>query len=973
MKRFFAIFSVFITLSQSNSFAQLSKSKWVDSVYNNLSETEKIGQLFMVAAYSGTDKYNETQINQLVSNNQIGGVIFMQGTPEKQATLTNQYQNNAKVPLLVGMDAEWGLGMRLTGVRNFPRQMMIGATRDEKLMEEMATAVAYQCARLGVHIDFAPVIDVNNNPLNPVINFRSFGEDKYWVAKLGLAYMRGLQDNGILASAKHFPGHGDVAVDSHHDLPIINKTKAQLDTLEFYPFKELIKGGVKSIMVAHLSIPALDPTKNQASTLSYNIITNILKKEMNYEGLIFTDALNMEGVAKYYAKGDVDYKAFLAGNDVLLFSQDVPIAIQKIQAGLKSGQITQKRLEHSVKKILSAKYEVGLSKFTPIDPNNATADLNKYTDIITQKIANKSITVTQDPNGLLSLTRNPNVNIAYVAIGKSDLLNIQNENFAKRLKKQYPNIQFFEFKNNATTDQEKNIYNQVSKYNIVIVGMHDLSLYPKDDYGINFGQLRLLKNLSSQKNTIFVNFGNPYALKYVCGFNTQIVTYEENVATYNAAIEVLSGNLAPKGILPVTACSAIKQYTPTQTVKDPIVKSELVNTQPTNAKTEFAQLDDYINRMMDKGAFPGCQIYAMRNGKVIYDKQFGKLSTAYNAPKVTSKTLYDIASVTKIAATTLAVMKLYEEGKLDLNATLATYLPEATNTNKANLKIKDILLHQAGLVAWIPFYKSTIDENKQPKLDLYKSTRVDSFSVPITQNLYMKYQYIDTVWQQIWDSKVVIGQGYVYSDLDFLILQKVVEKISNKSLNKYVTETFYNPMNLSNMMYNPWRLNLENLCAPTENDNYYRNQVVQGYVHDMGAAMLGGASGHAGLFSNAEDLADLMQMLMNGGVYKGKRYFKQATIDLFTKYSGNGSSRRALGFDKPTKEEGRGGPASSLCSNTTFGHQGFTGTCAWADPTTGIVFVFLSNRTYPTQNNNLINTANIRQEAQKYIYKGLGF
>ena len=397
-----------------------AKTIWVDSVYNAMSITQKIGQLFMIAAYSGGEKYNQPLIEKLINENSIGGLIFMQGTPLAQAEQCNHYQRISSVPLMIGMDAEWGLGMRLTGVRDFPRQLMMGAMTDSTLVYKMGSAIANQCIRMGIHVDFAPVIDINNNPNNPVINFRSFGENKNKVANYGLQYMRGLQDNGVMACAKHFPGHGDTDVDSHKDLPEIKKTIAELDALEFYPFNKLIANGLQSIMVAHLQIPAIDDREHTPTTLSDKAVTQLLKQKMGFHGLIFTDALNMDGIAKYYSPGEIDLKAFAAGNDVLLFSQDVPTGVEKIRQAITDGQLPEARLEESVKKILEAKYNAGLYKHDTINTANLNEDLNRYVSSVRQQMAEAAITLLNDPNQLIDKIKQHAVDdIAYVGIGTS--------------------------------------------------------------------------------------------------------------------------------------------------------------------------------------------------------------------------------------------------------------------------------------------------------------------------------------------------------------------------------------------------------------------------------------------------------------------------------------------------------------------------------------------------------------------------
>lgn len=516
------------------------KNAWVDSVYQSLTQQERIGQLFMVAAYSGGENYNESQMMQLITAHQIGGLIFMQGTPARQAELTNEYQKTAQVPLLIGMDGEWGLGMRLTGVKDYPRQMLLGATRDERLVRQMGAEIAAQCKRLGVHIDFAPVVDVNNNPANPVINFRSFGQNKRWVARLGIAYMEGLQKNGIIACAKHFPGHGDVSVDSHKDLPVINKSLEEIDTLELYPFKKLIRSGVKAVMVAHLDVPALDTTPHLPTTLSKKVVTDLLQDQLHFKGLIFTDALNMKGVTKYFPNGETDLKAFLAGNDVLLFSQDVPLAIHMIDSVIQQGIISQSDLEIRVKKILNAKYEAGLNHFQPIDTNHIVADLNKNTTAFWRKAAVESATLVKDSNQLLQVMRRPGAKIAYWDIRSS----ADTASMASLLQQQFHKI-------TAINDTDS-----LNAFDAVVVSIGDLDMYPgrSGSYGLSDEQLTAINELSRRKNVLFIVFGNAYLMKYLCSAGSVLVAYEDNPFTEQAAVSVLSGKVFPKGKLPVISC-----------------------------------------------------------------------------------------------------------------------------------------------------------------------------------------------------------------------------------------------------------------------------------------------------------------------------------------------------------------------------------------------------------------------------------
>jgi beta-glucosidase-like glycosyl hydrolase len=547
------VFCLLLCCFLNQAFAQEFKFKrrWVDSVYNSLSETERIGQLFMVAAYSGGENANQPKIEQLVKSRQIGGVIFMQGTPEAQAKMTNKLQKMSKVKLLIGMDAEWGLGMRLTGVKNFPKQMMLGATRDTALMYEMGSAIADQCKRLGVHVDFAPVVDVNNNPKNPVINFRSFGDDKELVSRMGIAYMRGLQDKGIMACAKHFPGHGDVGVDSHLDLPVITKSKAQLNELEFYPFKQLIKAGVQSVMIAHLSVPALDDTKNLPTTLSKKVVTDLLKNEMGYSGLVFTDALDMKGLTKYFPEGEADLRAFMAGNDVLLFSQNVPLAIGKIQWAVKTGKLAPEELEARVKKILAAKYDVGLYKYSSLNEKNVTADLNGKTNELREKISRAAVTVVKDQAAMINKIKAGKGQIGYININGAGTTHLDSV-----LQKKFPALTKGTLPAKSTTATVKQLTDKIKDLDIVVVGVHNLALYPGKNgaYGLDAVQISALQQLSQKKNVIFAIMGNAYMVKNICNARSIVLGYEDDLYSEEAVFEVLTGVLKAKGTLPVKPC-----------------------------------------------------------------------------------------------------------------------------------------------------------------------------------------------------------------------------------------------------------------------------------------------------------------------------------------------------------------------------------------------------------------------------------
>lgn len=970
---------------------------WVDSIYNMMSAEERIGQLYMIAAYSGGEKYNQTLIEKLISENHIGGLIFMQGNAKAQAEQTNKFQSMSKVPLFIAMDAEWGLGMRLTGIRDMPRQIMLGAMTDSTLVYKMASAIASQCRRLGVHIDFAPVVDVNNNPENPVINFRSYGENKYKVASYGIQYMRGLQDNGIMACAKHFPGHGDTDMDSHKDMPEISKSYAALESLELYPFKRLVDNGLQSAMVAHLHIPAIDNRKNIPSTLSYKTVTELLKGKMNFTGLVFTDALNMEGIAKYYEPGDIDLKAFEAGNDVLLFSQDVNAGTRKIKDAVSKDSLKEKQLEVTVKKILMAKYNAGLNTFTNIRTDSIDNDINQYTSALRKQIAEASITLLSDPFQITDKLKKYDLkNVAYVGVGTT------NENaFVKELKKYGVQKIFYAPANAKDT---KDFIKRFKNNSTLIIGVHSMTGYPTQNFGLDKNEIEIVNELSKLNNSLTVIFGNPYALKNFCDVKGMAIAYDEAEETQEIAAKILTGQLKAKGKLPVSVCGQYKagdgiasltnilgEVVDTIAFKkqnknpNPITDayaSKLFNNnilleccvspQAVGADMkELDKLDNFIDNAIRVGAFPGCRILASKDGKVFYDKAFGYL-TQDKKNMVDINTIYDVASVTKVMATTMAIMKLYDQGKISLDSYIGKYVPQTKGSDKEYLKIKDILTHQAGLKSWVPFYKETLDEYGYPKTAIYNKTASGKFNVRVTDNLYMNNEWIDTMWNRILSSPLENRGKYVYSDLDFILLQKVVENITKQSLDNFVYKEFYVPLGMMNTAFNAKLKLPKKEIAPSEIDNYFRHQVVQGYVHDMGAAMFGGVSGHAGIFSTANDIGILFQMLLNGGIYNGKRYFQKSTVELFTAKN-SFISRRGLGFDKPEMKSGKSSPCCDNVSSRTFGHQGFTGTCVWADPESNLIFVFLSNRTYPTAENKIINSSlNVRETAQKYIYNSLG-
>ena len=915
----------------------------------------------ILRAHSNLSTKHVAEVAGLIKKYNIGGLCFFQGGPVRQARLTNFYQSIAKTPLLISIDAEWGVAMRLDSVAALPRQMMLGASEEPQIIYDYGKLVGEQCKRLGIHVNYAPVVDVNNNPRNPVINDRSFGEDKNKVAEYGVLYMKGLQDAGVMACAKHFPGHGDVEVDSHLDLPVINKTRQQLDSLELHPFRHLIDSGVGSIMVAHLYIPAIDRKENLATSLSKKNVTGLLKNEMGYNGIVLTDALDMKGITKFFPEGEASVQALIAGNDMLCLPGDVPGSIAKTLKAIKKGKLSWTDLNGRVKKVLLAKYHAGLHQARLVDTTNLVADLNAGTNTLRQRIAEHAITaLKQQDAGIFPLAGK---RIAYLGVG----IEKKNE-LARQLALEY-NASFYPYtytRDGAGINMLVKLLRE--KYDVVIIGMHNYSRRPANNYGLSSAAVQLVNRIQQEMPTVTMAFGNPYGIDRIAATATNLLAcYEDDHLTQQAAFRMLKGELIPKGKLPVTVNDELKYGTGTSAhFFFPVAASTELDLD----ETLLSSIDLVVDKAISSRATPGAVVLVARHGKVAFQKAYG-YTTFDSARPVTVNKVYDLASITKTAATTLAIMKLYDQGELLLNNTLGDFLPWLAGSGKESLTIHNVLLHQAGLASWIPFFRETLDNSGAPRPDIYCHEPTAEFNVRIAENLYMRADWIDTIYSRILSSYVGPAD-YVYSDLDFILLGNVVQRITKQPLDKYVYDMFYRPLGLYNITYQPrGRIRSQNI-VPTEFEEHFRQQLLHGDVHDPAAAMLGGVAGHAGLFGNAYELAVLYQMLLNKGEINNIRFFKPETVDLFTGYNSD-ISRRGLGFDKTEKDNTtrRTPYPAALASPATFGHTGFTGTSVWADPEKQLVYVFLANRVLAGSNDNLLHKMNVRGEIFDIIYQSI--
>ena len=933
-----------------------AETKWVDSIYNQMSFDEKVGQLFMVAAYSNRNAIHSAEIEKLVTENKIGGLIFFQGGPMRQARLTNKYQSLAKVPLFIGIDAEWGLSMRIDSTFRYPFNMTLGAIKDLKLVEKVGTSMAKESKRMGIHFNFSPVLDVNTNPKNPIIGYRSFGENKVNVTEHAIALMNGVQEQGVFSTGKHFPGHGDTSTDSHSTLPLVSASRNHLDKVELYPYKRMFDEGLVSVMVAHLNVPSLEPREGYPTSVSQKVVTDLLRKELDFDGLIFTDALNMKGAANFRKPGDIDLEAFIAGNDILLFAENVPLAAEKICVAHQDSLISDARLEQSVKKILHYKFKAGLNKYKPIEGINLYNDLNpKSNNSLQYELYENAVTVVKNDGSLLPIKK-LNQKIAYVKLGDDT-----NSTFVTTLKKYTEIIEVSE--TNVDT-----LMTKLTDFETVIIGYHksDKSWWKSPE--LTVPELQIIDLIARKKKVIIDCFAKPYSLSRILNFDeleAVIVSYQNGEIAQEVSAELIFGAVDAKGLLPVSINNSYKAGDGITTQK--LNRLGFATPEQVGMSSEkLNEIEIYAQKVIDNKMAPGLQVVVARKGKVIYQKSFGK-QTYEGDVKVKNSDLYDVASLTKMIAALPNLMQVYDQKKVTLETTLGEMLPIFKGSNKQHITFKELLSHYGRMQAWIPFYKSTLDSAKVPLDKYYKKEYTEGFTKRVSDSLFLRDDYHDTIMKQIINSPLIDKKEYRYSDFTFIILKRYIEKMMGRHLDELAANNFYTTIGMDNTLYNPLNKFDKRVIAPSEIDTYFRHDTIQGYVHDMEAAMEAGVGGHAGIFSNAMDIAKMMQMYLHKGSYGGIRYFSEDTFNTFnTSWFYAEGNRRGLGFDKP--QINGAGPTCGCVSMTSFGHTGFTGTMAWADPVTEIVYVFLSNRTYPDSNApNKLSKENIREDVQRII------
>lgn len=944
-----------------------AKHDWVNQKLAAMSLDEKIGQLMMIRAHSNLGPDHIKKVKNLIKNHHVGALCFFQGTPMKQAQLTNTYQALAKTPLLIAIDGEWGLGMRFKrDIVNYPRQLTLGAIRNNNLIFDLGKQVGYDLKRIGIHLNFAPVVDVNNNKDNPVINNRSFGENKENVAAKSIEYMRGMQAGGILTCAKHFPGHGDTNLDSHYALPRLDFDARRLDSLELYPFRQMIAQDVESIMVAHLEVPSIDPRPNRPTSLSENAIKGLLRGKMGYDGLVITDGMEMEGVTKHFPPGVAEAEAIQAGNDILCLPRNVVSAKKAIKKYIKEGKISMDQIDQSVRRILGQKYKLGLYHSPRVVLNELHADLvNNRSLALKAKLMEQSITLAADSTSKIPFQAIADKRFASLMIGAKS-----KTAFQARIDS-YVNAKHFQAPKEINASITKKLLKDLESYDEVIVGLQKLSKYSKKRFGLTPTMLQFLRILKSKTKVTLVVFGSPYSLSFLEDFETIVMAYTDDKMMQDRAAQALFGAFNIQGKMPVSASSSFPYGHGLQRAS--LQRFGYGYPEEVGMLSDsLAMIEEIVDEMIRKKAAPGCQILVAKDGKVVYHHAFGTKDYKKNN-KVALDDLYDIASITKIAATTISIMRLQDMGMLNIDASMSPFYPEVDTTNKANKSLRDMMAHHAGLKPWIPFYKATINPKSKRKKTLakyYARTANDKFDVEVANNLYMRKDYVDTVWHKILTSDLRKNNNYRYSDLGFYFMTRAVESASKLKLDEFCKTQFYHPLGLRHTDFNPRKTYSLQQIVPSERDNYFRNQTIHGHVHDMGAAMLGGVAGHAGLFSNSHDLGIIMQMLLNGGYYGGISFLEPSTIVEYTTRYRN-STRRGIGFDMKQLNKKKHKNMCEEASAETFGHLGFTGTCAFVDPKHNLVYIMLSNRTYPSMENNKFGRKNYRPRIQSVLYSAL--
>ena len=958
--------------------------QWVDAQMAKMTLEAKVGQLIVTTLPARADNETKAQVKNLVKKYQIGGLLFSEGTVEGQALLTNLAQKTTKVPLMVTFDGEWGLAMRLKGMPNFPRNVALGSIQDLSLIEAYGYEVAKEMRQLGVTVNFAPVADVNTNPKNPVIHERSFGENPAQVSACVLAYCRGLERGGVLAVGKHFPGHGDSMNDSHLTLPVLNHNRERLDSVELYPFREMIKAGHGGLMVGHLKVPALDAS-GTPSSLSKPIVENLLRSEMGFKGLLFTDALDMKGVTM---ESQRYLKAIQAGNDMLLVQYDTQKAVGQLLQAVNEGKLSRETIDQHCRQVLTYKYLLGLSaRQAPIAVAGLAERIcSDEAQQLASRLRQAGVTVLTNHFNVLPLPTDKG-KIAVVGYGEAGA----DSAFVAALSKERE-VAYFHLPRQADASAQAALVKQLASYRRVVVCVTGSHLVHNKDAAF-------LASLRPKAPLVYLLFTSYRVMKPLEGALKQAASVvlahsgETDLQAYVARLLVAKERADGRfsmSMMPLYAhglgCTLEKQILPPAIFPDDLGMQAQILT----------ELDGLARQGVEEKAYAGCRLLVIKNGQPIVNEGYG-VHSPKDPTAVRPTDLFDVAGITRTAATLLAVMKLYDTGKLKLDVKISTYLPKLAASTKRNLTVRQLLFHESGLPAYERYYLEAIDPNSvhgpymQSWVDQWHHTQVSEHSYwcsdfrfkkglsSVTPTANHTLQVADSLWfnksfgQQIIQKVInapLNGVRYVDSDMGFILLQQVVEKLAGMPLNAYVEREFYRPMELERTLFLPLSRYAKSEIMPSTFNDFLRRRDLCGFVHDEAAACMGGVAGHAGLFTTAEELGRIYQMLLDGGVYKGKRLLSEATCQLFIQTKSD-ISRRGLGFDHPDPKNPKQSACLSTAPQSTFGHAGFTGTAVWADPQNKLIFIFLSNRLCPNVWSTKLGDLHLIQKMQQTIYDSL--
>lgn len=955
---------------------------WVDSVMNKLSFKEKVGQLFIYTIAPIDTKRNLELLHEAVETHKVGGLLFSGGKMQTQVELTNRAQKQAKVPVMITFDGEWGLAMRLRGTPVFPRNMVLGCIRDNQLIYEYGSEVARQCRQIGVQVNFAPVADVNINPKNPVINTRSFGEDPVQVADKVIAYAYGLEGGGVLSVCKHFPGHGDTDVDSHKSLPVLPFTRERLDSVELYPFKKAIRAGLGGMMVGHLQVPVIEPVGGLPSSLSRNVVYDLLTDELAFKGLVFTDALAMKGVS---GNGHVSLQALKAGNDMVLAPRNLKEEIPAVLEAVEKGELAREDIENKCRKVLTYKYVLGLKKKTFIQLSGLEQRINRpQTRDLIRRLNQAAITVLNNKNHILPLHADKAQTLALLEIGKPG----ETEVLAKQMSR-YTSLARFRLRPNQTEAENRRLRDSLATYKRIVIAVSEQRLAPYHSFFAKFAPENpaIYLFFTPGKMMMQIHHAVSHAPAVILG-HSHNSDVQRQTADILFAKATADGRLSASigGLFPTGAGVTITPETPLHFIPEEHGLSSAL----------LKKIDTIALDGIQQGAYPGCQVVVLKNGHVMVDKAFGTYA-GKGSPGVESTDIYDLASLSKTTGTLLAVMKLYDKGRFNLTDKISDYLSFLQRTDKKDITIREILYHQSGLPPWLPFYQEVIDKDSYDgrlfsarkdahhpvqigtatwanprfkfKSEYISPVKTGDYTIQICDSLWLNRSFRKVIEEKIVEAPLK-QKRYVYSDIGFILLGMLVEQLAGMPMEAYLQREFYEPMGLERTGYLPLRRFAKSEIVPSNKDRFLRKETLQGYVHDEASAFFGGLAGNAGLFSTAREVARVYQMLLNGGEIDGKRYLSKETCNLFTTETSK-ISRRGLGFDKPDMEDPKKGNCASGVPAGVYGHTGFTGTCAWVDPENDLVYVFLSNRIYPNVTNRKLNQLHIRERIQEAIYDAM--